>query len=457
TKGTNYVTGTKGTRIDFISYHQYKLVTVGSRSQLNEMIIIRDLIENNYPSLINKPIQLNEIGSGYDESEPRNANRYEASFAVKMADLIFHLWDTESWGHLIEITSFWGWFKHAGWVGLGLHNSQYYSDMGVWKRPVLNAYEMLGKFKIGDKRLSVTGANFNDQVHAIAMKSADNTKVKVIVYNYDERKYDDSNTESQMETVNLIINDVAADAVTYQHYRIDHEHSNSYAVWEDLGKPGFDALWHNTNGVADTLYANDGLEMIESGNINILGNAISKTISLPGNSVSMLIFDLTGAPVPSPTTCQDLNGYVCSQNQICPGNWLKIDCCSQNCVDSTNTCSSLSGSTCESSQYCDANYLPASDNDKCCPNGSCMAITADFNCDNKIDIQDFGILLSHWHKLHDVTANYKHNNCTNIKSIDLVIDKNNRVDSLDLSRLLSCWGIPSQTESPGCWEELLSY
>ncbi|MCG2686639.1 hypothetical protein L6278_00705, partial [Candidatus Parcubacteria bacterium] len=73
------------------------------------------------------------------------------------------------------------------------------------------------------------------------------------------------------------------------------------------------------------------------------------------------------------------------------------------------------------------------------------------------DIQDFGILLSHWHKLHDVTANYKHNNCTNIKSIDLVIDKNNRVDSLDLSRLLSCWGIPSQTESPGCWEELLSY
>ncbi len=80
-------------------------------------------------------------------------------------------------------------------------------------------------------------------------------------------------------------------------------------------------------------------------------------------------------------------------------------------------------------------------------------LSPDFNCDNKVDIQDFGILLSHWHKLHDVTANYKHNNCTNIKSIDLVIDKNNRVDSLDLSRLLSCWGIPSQTESPGCWVE----
>ncbi|MBU4482037.1 hypothetical protein KKC16_01130, partial [Patescibacteria group bacterium] len=80
-------------------------------------------------------------------------------------------------------------------------------------------------------------------------------------------------------------------------------------------------------------------------------------------------------------------------------------------------------------------------------------LSPDFNCDNKVDIQDFGILLSNWHKSHDVTANYKHNNCTNIKSIDLVIDKNNRVDSLDLSRLLSCWGTPSQTESPGCWVE----
>ncbi|MBU4360743.1 hypothetical protein KKA66_02745, partial [Patescibacteria group bacterium] len=58
-------------------------------------------------------------------------------------------------------------------------------------------------------------------------------------------------------------------------------------------------------------------------------------------------------------------------------------------------------------------------------------LSPDFNCDNKVDIQDFGILLSNWHKSHDVTANYKHNNCTNIKSIDLVIDKNNRVDSLD--------------------------
>jgi len=79
-------------------------------------------------------------------------------------------------------------------------------------------------------------------------------------------------------------------------------------------------------------------------------------------------------------------------------------------------------------------------------------LSADFNCDNKIDIQDFGILLSHWHKLNNQVINYKHSNCQSARSIDLVIDKNNKVNIFDLSRLLSCWGMPDATKTT-CWQE----
>jgi len=79
-------------------------------------------------------------------------------------------------------------------------------------------------------------------------------------------------------------------------------------------------------------------------------------------------------------------------------------------------------------------------------------LSADFNCDNKIDIQDFGILLSHWHKLNNQVINYQHSNCESARSIDLVIDKNNKVNIFDLSLLLSCWGTPDATKTT-CWQE----
>jgi hypothetical protein len=80
-------------------------------------------------------------------------------------------------------------------------------------------------------------------------------------------------------------------------------------------------------------------------------------------------------------------------------------------------------------------------------------LKADFNCDGKIDIQDFGILLSHWHEKKDKVIGYKHSDCSFTRSIDIVKDKRARVDYFDLSSLLSCWETPLEKNSPECWME----
>jgi len=91
-------------------------------------------------------------------------------------------------------------------------------------------------------------------------------------------------------------------------------------------------------------------------------------------------------------------------------------------------------------------------------------LSADFNCDNKIDIQDFGILLSHWHKLStdQSVKNTKRGQCASPKTINIFdyckLKSNNnikceeKVDIFDLSLLLSCWGAPDATKTT-CWTE----
>jgi len=81
-------------------------------------------------------------------------------------------------------------------------------------------------------------------------------------------------------------------------------------------------------------------------------------------------------------------------------------------------------------------------------------LIADFNCDNQINIIDFGILLSHWRKSSDnpQVRNTKRGQCTEAKNLDITQDAQQGVDEKDLAKLLSCWGSPSQ-EQENCWAE----
>ncbi len=67
---------------------------------------------------------------------------------------------------------------------------------------------------------------------------------------------------------------------------------------------------------------------------------------------------------------------------------------------------------------------------------------ADFNCDGKVNVQDLGILLSHWNQTKNLD-NYQHPHCPKAKSLDL--NANQRIDAGDFGSLLSCWGNPSKS------------
>jgi len=65
---------------------------------------------------------------------------------------------------------------------------------------------------------------------------------------------------------------------------------------------------------------------------------------------------------------------------------------------------------------------------------------SDFNSDGKVDVQDFGILLSRWNKTTGLTFRKK--------NLDLA--SNNKIDTADLGALLGCWGTP---DSELCMEK----
>ncbi|MFH1456639.1 MAG: putative glycoside hydrolase, partial [Patescibacteria group bacterium] len=75
-------------------------------------------------------------------------------------------------------------------------------------------------------------------------------------------------------------------------------------------------------------------------------------------------------------------------------------------------------------------------------------LKADFNCDNKVNLTDFGILLSNWGTPAKMN-NYKNASCSQEMSLDLRVDS--RINNLDLAILLSCWGMPVEANQPDCF------
>jgi len=61
---------------------------------------------------------------------------------------------------------------------------------------------------------------------------------------------------------------------------------------------------------------------------------------------------------------------------------------------------------------------------------------ADFNSDGKVDVQDFGILLSRWSQTINLVFREK--------TLDLA--PNNKIDVSDLGALLGCWGTPNEKD-----------
>ncbi|WP_298741785.1 beta-xylosidase [uncultured Chitinophaga sp.] len=248
--GTNYVTGKTGSPLDVITFHAKgapKLVN--GIVQMNMGTQLRDIdkgfeIVASYPSLKHLPIIIGEsdpegCAACSEKFHPQNAYRNgtmyssytAASFARKYelaAARGVNLAGAVTWAFEFEDQP---WF--AGFRDLATN--------GVDK-PVLNVFRMFGLMQ--GNRVEVSGNLAYDfqkirdssvrgaRPDISALATLDSGSASVMVWNYH-----DDNILTDGEPVTITIRGLPTAKALLQHFRIDHEHSNAYTAWKQMGSP----------------------------------------------------------------------------------------------------------------------------------------------------------------------------------------------------------------------------
>jgi xylan 1,4-beta-xylosidase len=150
------------------------------------------------------------------------------------------------------------------------------------RKATFNAFKLM--HMLGTTRLACTGGTgANDGVDGFATLSADGSQVTVIMYNF--FKTLNSGNEN---TINLTINSLPlVGNLKVTHYRIDETHSNAYNTWVKQGK-----LVSPSAAQWDEMRTASNLAQLEPEAVynNTGGNAYTKSIVMPPQSVSMLVF-----------------------------------------------------------------------------------------------------------------------------------------------------------------------
>lgn len=248
--GKNYVTGQVGAPLDFVAFHAKgapRLVDGHVRMNLGTQL--RDIssgfqIVASYPQFSWLPIIIGESDpegcaacgmATNPENAYRNGTLYSsytaAAFARKYALADEHRVNFKgavSWSFEFEDQPWFYGFRDLATNGVD--------------KPVLNVFRMYGMMR--GNRVAVSGKLAYDtrmirdssvrraepDVNALAAK--DVRAATVMVWNYH-----DDNLPAPASPVALTIRGVPAKRVLVNHYRIDGEHSNSYAVWQSMGSP----------------------------------------------------------------------------------------------------------------------------------------------------------------------------------------------------------------------------
>jgi xylan 1,4-beta-xylosidase len=247
-RGKNHATGETGTPIDFIAFHAKGSpkfvdghVQMGIANQLRTIDAAFGLIAE-YPDLRKKPIILGESDPdgcaacqgpqlGY-----RNTTMYSsytaASFARKQDLAAKHDVNLEgalTWAFEFEDQPYFAGFRVLASNGIDL--------------PVINVFRMFGK--MGGQRLAVESDHgvaldkilkegVRDKPDVSALASLDKDRLCVLAWHYH-----DDDVSGPPAAIELVLSglEVRTGQVRLQHYRIDHDHSNAFVVWQRLGSP----------------------------------------------------------------------------------------------------------------------------------------------------------------------------------------------------------------------------
>jgi xylan 1,4-beta-xylosidase len=250
-RGTNYATEQTGTPLDFVSFHAKgapRLVDGHVRMGIAEHLRTIDssfAIIASFPELKAKPIVIGESdpdgcaacsASDYPQNGYRNGTLYSsytaASFARKHELAGRHGVNLEgalTWAFEFEGQPYFAGFRVLSTNGVAL--------------PVLNVFRMFAK--MSGRRLSVEsdhavtldeilkdGVRSRPDVSALA--SIDKDRLCVLAWHYHDDDVPGPEAEVELTASGLPL---ANGEARLEHFRIDDEHSNAYAVWRRMGSP----------------------------------------------------------------------------------------------------------------------------------------------------------------------------------------------------------------------------
>jgi xylan 1,4-beta-xylosidase len=154
-------------------------------------------------------------------------------------------------------------------------------------KPVLNVFRMFGM--MSGKRVAVRGSNMYD-LHAIldssvrkgadigALASKDSKTAAVMVWNYH-----DADTAGSTQSIDVTMKGLPSGKILLTHYRIDDQHSNSYAAWKKMGSPAQASAALEKAGQLQTIAAPETIRAVK-------GTYVVH-ITLPKQGVSLIKLD----------------------------------------------------------------------------------------------------------------------------------------------------------------------
>jgi xylan 1,4-beta-xylosidase len=247
-RGTNALTRSVGTPIDFVSFHAKGRpvyadghVRMGIADQLATIDEGFRIIAS-YPELRAKPIVIGEsdpegcAACQGPQLRYRNTTMYSsytaASFARKHDLAERHgvkLEGAVTWAFEFENTPYFAGFRALATNGITL--------------PVFNVFRMFSR--MASQRITVTSDHavpldtilkqgVREQPDVAALASRDGRRATIMVWHYH-----DDDVAGPAANVSLVVEGLGPTAgrTTLQHYRIDADHGNAYTAWQRMGSP----------------------------------------------------------------------------------------------------------------------------------------------------------------------------------------------------------------------------
>lgn len=282
TGGVNYVTGAKGTRIDYITFHTkgggYNFDTLHKKQTPS----VETLVENvRTQSMVIRKYGLDHLEVVLSEADP---DGWAAGGRFDNFNLNFR--NTEYYASYVA-AGYKGIYDLAEELGMDIRplawafmfegercfeGTRTFSTQGIDKA-VFNLFKLYAK--LGEQRVELQG-----DVDGWATVTGEK-EAAILLYRHD----DDWDAQDDAEVTLTVEGLPFSGNVRVTHYRIDGQHSNAYAAWVAQGMPD----WPQ-DGQYDAIKARDGLEYLEPPHTAVLEDGrLNQCFSMPAHAVSLLL------------------------------------------------------------------------------------------------------------------------------------------------------------------------